>query len=252
MEDRAGLAAAVEAIGLPAVLKTRRLGYDGKGQRVLRTAADLDEAWGAMGGVPLLLEAHVAFRRELSVVCARGALGEVVHYAISENEHRDGILRTTRAPARSLPDRTRQEAEGIGTAVLEALGYVGVLAVELFEAEGGLLANELAPRVHNSGHWTLDGAVTSQFENHIRAITGLPLGSPEARGFSAMMNLIGSVPDTARIVGLPGAHLHLYGKQARLGRKLGHVNLGASSPEELEQKLALLGQVVTSANLSEP
>jgi 5-(carboxyamino)imidazole ribonucleotide synthase len=245
VEDRTGLDAALRAIGLPAVMKTRHLGYDGKGQRVLREASDVEAAWKEMAGVPLLLEAFVKFRRELSVVCVRGARGDVVHYPLSENVHADGILRTTRAPAAGVSDRLKKDAEGIGTAVLEELGHVGVLAVELFDTDGGLLANEIAPRVHNSGHWTQDGAVTSQFENHIRAITGLPLGSPEARGWSVMVNLIGSVPDRARIVGVPGVHLHLYGKEPRPGRKMGHVNLVAPSPEGLEMRLALLGEAVT-------
>jgi 5-(carboxyamino)imidazole ribonucleotide synthase len=244
VDDRAGLEDAVRAIGLPAVLKTRQLGYDGKGQRVLREASDVEAAWQEMGAVPLLLEAFVKFRRELSVLCVRGAHGDVVHYPLSENVHAEGILRTTRAPAAAVSDRMRKDAEGIGTAVLEALGHVGVLAVELFDTDGGLLANEIAPRVHNSGHWTLDGAVTSQFENHIRAVTGLPLGSPEARGWSVMLNLIGSVPDRARIMGVPGAHLHLYGKEPRPGRKVGHVNLVAPSPEGLEMRLALLGEAI--------
>jgi len=244
VDDRLGLDAAIQAIGLPAVLKTRQLGYDGKGQRVLREPSEVGPAWEAMRGVPLLLEAFVKFRRELSVVCVRGAQGGVVHYPLGENVHQDGILRTTRAPAAGVSDRMKKDAEAIGTALLKDFGHVGVLAVELFDAEAGFLANEIAPRVHNSGHWTQDGAVTSQFENHIRAITGLPLGSPEVRGWSVMVNLVGDAPDPARIVGVPGAHLHLYGKKPRPGRKIGHVNLVAPSPEGLEMRLALLGEVL--------
>jgi 5-(carboxyamino)imidazole ribonucleotide synthase len=244
VNDRSGLDEAVEALGLPAVLKTRQLGYDGKGQCVLREPADVASAWELMGGVPVLLEAFVKFRRELSVVSVRGARGEIVHYPLGENVHEDGILRTTRAPAAGVSDRMKKDAEAIVTALLEELGHVGVLAVELFDTDLGFLANEIAPRVHNSGHWTQDGAVTSQFENHIRAITGLPLGSPEARGWSVMVNLIGEVPDPARIVGLPGTHLHLYGKEPRPGRKVGHVNLVAPSPEGLEMRLALLDEAL--------
>ena len=245
VDDRVGLDAAVQAVGLPAVLKTRQLGYDGKGQRVLREPLDAEAAWEGMGGVPLLLEAFVKFRRELSVVCARGVSGDVIHYPLCENVHEEGILRTTRAPAAGITDRIKKDAEEIGTAVLQNVGHVGVLAVELFETDAGLLANEIAPRVHNSGHWTQNGAVTSQFENHIRAVAGLPLGSPEPRGWSVMVNFIGSVPDPARIMGVPGAHLHLYGKEPRPGRKVGHVNLVGPSPEGLEMRAALLGQILT-------
>ncbi len=195
-------------------MKSRRLGYDGKGQRVVESLVVLadDE----------LAEELVPFDRELSIVAARGRGGETVFYPLAENEHRDGILAVSRAPA---PDAPQGEAEDIATKLLDALGYVGVLAVELFEVEGKLLANEFAPRVHNTGHWTIDGAVTSQFENHVRAVLGLPLGATDALGASVMLNLVGGAPPLERLLDIPGAHAHLYGKEPRAGRKLGHVTL---------------------------
>jgi 5-(carboxyamino)imidazole ribonucleotide synthase len=238
VDDREGLERAADELGLPAVLKTRRLGYDGKGQAVLRSPAALGEAWKALGGVPLLLERLVPFERELSVLAARSAGGETVCWPLTENVHRDGILRLSRAP--SAPDR-RSEAEELAEAVLAELDYVGVLAIELFEHEGRLLANELAPRVHNSGHWTIDGAVTSQFENHLRAILALPLGPTEARAPAAMVNLIGTVPPLEQLLSVPGAHVHLYGKEPRPGRKLGHVTLLDPRPEHLQRVLELAG-----------
>lgn len=237
VDDRSDLDEAVHALGLPAVLKTRRFGYDGKGQHVLREPADVDVVWKAVGGVPLLLESFVEFLRELSILSVRGRTGEVAHYPLAENEHREGILRLSRAPAPSASHSLTREAERVGRVILEDLDYVGVLAVELFETESGLLANELAPRVHNTGHWTQDGAVTSQFENHLRAITGLSLGSTEPRGRTAMVNIVGSALDSAGVAGLRGAHLHLYGKEPCPGRKIGHVNIEAPDPEELERRL---------------
>lgn len=239
VDDRAGLERAAGELGLPAVLKTRRLGYDGKGQAVLRSAADLEAAWAALGGVPLLLERLVPFERELSVLAARTARGETVCWPLAENVHRDGILRLSRAPA--APER-RQEAEELAEAVLAQLGYAGVIAIELFEHEGRLLANELAPRVHNSGHWTIDGAVTSQFENHLRAILALPLGPTDALAPAAMVNLIGAVPPLEQLLAVPGAHVHLYGKEPRPGRKLGHVTLLDPQPEHLQRMLELAGE----------
>jgi 5-(carboxyamino)imidazole ribonucleotide synthase len=234
------LVSAVRALGFPAVLKTRRLGYDGKGQRMLRTERDLDGAWEDLEGVPLLAESFVAFERELSILGVRGRDGETVFYPLVENVHRDGILHTSRAPVESLDAERQSEAEGIALKIMNDLEYVGVIAVELFETRRGLLANEFAPRVHNSGHWTQDGAVTSQFENHLRAILGLPLGSPEPRGWSGMVNLLGVIPERAPILALPGAHLHLYDKPPRPDRKLGHVNVIAASPRKREEKLALV------------
>ncbi len=204
----------LEEAGLPALVKTRRLGYDGKGQRRV-------DAWEPLGEGEVA-EAVVDFERELSIVGVRGRDGETRFWPVSENIHLDGILRITRAPAPNAPQR---EAEEICTALLDALDYVGVLAVELFEAGGRLLANEYAPRVHNTAHWTIDGAETSQFENHLRAILGLPLGGTAARAPSVMANLIGAVPPVEELLALHGARVHLYGKEPRPGRKLGHVTL---------------------------
>ena len=200
--------------GVPALVKSRRLGYDGKGQRLV-------ESRGPMGDDELA-EELVPFDRELSIVAVRGRDGDTRFYPLAENEHRGGILAVTRAPARDAP---QAQAEEIATKLLDALGYVGVLAVELFDVGGRLLANEFAPRVHNTGHWTIDGAVTSQFENHVRAVLGWPLGSTEATGESVMVNLVGESPPLERLLGVPGAHVHLYGKAPRAGRKLGHVTL---------------------------
>jgi 5-(carboxyamino)imidazole ribonucleotide synthase len=220
----------LEDTGLPALVKTRRLGYDGKGQRLVEVDGPLGDGE--------LAEELVRFDRELSIVGVRGGDGETRFWPAGENVHRDGILRVTRAPAVDVP---QAEAEGICSALLDALGYVGVLAVELFEVEGSLLANEFAPRVHNTGHWTIDGAVTSQFENHLRAILGLPLGPTEARAPSVMLNLIGDAPPLAELAALPGARVHLYGKEPRPGRKVGHVTLVDSDEETVERALALVG-----------
>ena len=227
------LRSAVERIGTPAVLKTRRLGYDGKGQAVIHDAVLADDAWRAIGEVPAILERLVAFDRELSILGARGRDGSVAFYPLVENHHREGILRLSIAPAPDLTRHLQEQAESLARAVMDRLEYVGVMAIELFQMGDELLGNEMAPRVHNSGHWTIEGAATSQFENHLRAVTGLPLGSTEARGSSAMVNLIGAVPDTAAISDIPGAHLHLYGKEPRPGRKLGHVTIVAEEPAGL-------------------
>jgi 5-(carboxyamino)imidazole ribonucleotide synthase len=204
----------LEETGLPALVKTRRLGYDGKGQRRVDRDEPLEDGE--------LAEELVAFDRELSIVGVRARDGETRFWPVGENVHREGILRVTRAPARDAP---QVEAERICTRLLDALGYVGVIAVELFEAGGRLLANEFAPRVHNTAHWTIDGAETSQFENHLRAILGLPLGSTALRAPSVMVNVIGGIPPVEELLELPRAHLHLYGKAPRPGRKIGHVTL---------------------------
>jgi len=219
------LGAAVERLGTPAVLKTRRLGYDGKGQATIHDPLMAEDAWRSIGEGPAIVERFVEHDRELSILGARGADGETAFYPLVENHHRDGILRLSLAPAPGLTPALQATAEGFARAVMDRLAYVGVLAIELFQVGEDLLGNEMAPRVHNSGHWTIEGAETGQFENHLRAVTGLPLGSTRARGASAMVNLIGSIPGTAGVAAVPGAHLHLYGKEPRPGRKLGHVTI---------------------------
>jgi len=232
------LARAIERIGLPAVLKTRRMGYDGRGQRVLHSAADAQAAHASLGGGPMILEEFVPFERELSLVAMRSRAGEFACYPLIENHHREGILRLSLAPAPALPAGLQAAAEEHARRLLDALGHVGVLALEMFQHRGGLLANEMAPRVHNSGHWTIEGAATSQFENHLRAITGLPLGSTAVPGTRAMVNLIGEIPDLGGSATVPGTHLHVYGKLPRPGRKLGHVTLCAADLPALRSMLA--------------
>ncbi len=235
------LRARVDEIGLPAVLKTRRGGYDGKGQAVLRDDRDLEPGFAALGdGGALILEALVPFDRELSVLAVRSGTGETRCWPLVENWHEAGILRVSRAPAPNLNPALQAAAEGYARAVLEHFQYVGVLALELFQVGDTLLANEMAPRVHNSGHWTIEGAVTSQFENHLRAILDWPLGATDARGVSAMVNLIGDLPDPAAVLAVPGAHLHDYGKSPRPGRKVGHVTVTADAQAELETRLTTL------------
>lgn len=229
VDSRVDLGMAVGRIGLPAVLKTRRMGYDGKGQKVLCTMADLETAWPAMGGSSLLLEGFVGFARELAVIAVRGRDGATAFYPLVENHHEGGILRTSIAPAPHSAGALQARAEAVARQVLAALDYVGVLAIELFEVDGQLVANEMAPRVHNSGHWTIEGAVTSQFANHLRAIAGLPLGSTAARGRATLTNLIGTAPDIAEVLKIDGAYIHLYDKEPRQGRKLGHVTVVAAT-----------------------
>ncbi|MDH4346859.1 MAG: 5-(carboxyamino)imidazole ribonucleotide synthase [Thermoleophilia bacterium] len=218
----------LEELGAPALVKKRRLGYDGKGQRRADAVEQL--------AVDELAEEIVPFDRELSVVAVRGHDGQTRFWPLAENVHRDGVLRVSRAPAVDAP---QSEAQEIATALLDELGYVGVLAVELFEVGGRLLANEFAPRVHNTGHWTIDGAVTSQFENHLRALLGLPLGDTSATASSVMVNLVGGVPPREALHALPGAHVHLYGKEPRAGRKLGHVTLVGAAEEAVAEAIRL-------------
>jgi len=231
---------ALQKIGLPAILKTCRLGYDGKGQWVLRTREDVQRAKKEISAAPLILEKFVNFSRELSILAVRGRSGETAFYPLVENHHRHGILRLSLAPAPHLAATLQSEAENAARRVLEALDYVGVLAIELFECDGRLLANEMAPRVHNSGHWTIEGAVTSQFENHLRAVSELPLGATQTLGHSAMLNLIGELPEPRELLAVPDAHLHVYGKALRPGRKVGHVTVRADSSEQLAARLAQL------------
>ena len=244
VDDRASLDTAIGELGLPAVLKTRRGGYDGKGQTVLRSEVDADAAWARLGGVPLILEGFVAFSRELSIIAVRGADGETVSWPAVENQHVGGILHLTRAPAPQLDDTLQAQAVACIQPLLDSLDYVGVGCVELFEVDGTLLANEMAPRVHNSGHWTIEGAETSQFENHLRAVLGWPLGTTAARRSSAMVNCIGVMPDRDSILAVPGAHLHDYGKEARPGRKLGHVTVTATDEATLGERLASVEVIV--------
>jgi len=239
VDSLADLEEAVTEFGLPTVVKTRRLGYDGKGQWILRQGADVRPAWEAADGAALIVEGFVPFERELSILAVRSRAGEKAYYPLVENHHRDGILRLSRVPA-GVEHGLQLEAEGYADGVLDTLGYVGVLAIEFFEIGGSLIANEMAPRVHNSGHWTIEGAETSQFENHLRAVADLPLGGTAQRGQSAMINLIGTLPDTAAILRVPGAHLHLYGKTPRAGRKLGHVTVTAHDADELADRLTRL------------
>lgn len=237
------LRAAVASVGLPAVLKTRTMGYDGKGQRVLREARDVEGALASLGGRPCILEGFVPFSRELSSIGVRAADGTIAFYPLAENAHRDGILRVSVAPA---PESGALEpiARAYVRSILEALDYVGVLALELFQDGDRLLANEMAPRVHNTGHHTIEGAETSQFESHLRAVAGLPLGSTALRGHAAMVNLIGALPAPRDVLGIEGAHLHLYGKQPRAGRKVGHVTVRADDAALRDERLAAVRRVV--------
>ena len=242
VDSLADLRAAVAAIGLPCVLKTRRLGYDGRGQHYLRRPADVEAAWNALGGVPLILEGFVDFDREVSIIGARSTRGETRCYPLCGNAHREGILRVTLAPATNA--RLQKAAERHLRRVMDHFGYAGVLTIEFFVQRGRLVANEMAPRVHNSGHWTIEGAVTSQFENHLRAIMGLPLGETRAVGHSAMVNFIGTMPDRDRVLALPGAHHHDYGKAPRQGRKLGHCTIVARTTAERDRTLRRLLRLV--------
>jgi 5-(carboxyamino)imidazole ribonucleotide synthase len=240
VDDRAELDRAVKEIGTPSVLKTRRGGYDGKGQAVLREPPDVERAWSELSGVPLILEAYVPFDRELSVLAVRGRDGATACWPLVENHLAGGILRRSLAPAPGVHAHTERAGEHLAGTLLDELEYVGVLAVELFDVRGELLVNELAPRVHNSGHWTIEGAVTSQFENHLRAILGWPLGATEAVGANAMVNCIGALPDPADVLSIPGAHFHRYGKTPRPGRKVGHVTVTAADAGELDARFARL------------
>lgn len=240
------LQAALPRVGFPAVLKTRRLGYDGKGQAVLRSESEARAAFERLGKAPLIVEGFVAFQRELSVVAARARDGQVACYPLVENHHAGGILRKTLAPAPGVTPQLQRAAAQHVERLLSHLDYVGVLALELFQVEGGLLANEIAPRVHNSGHWSIEGAHTSQFENHLRAILGWPLGSTEALSPCAMLNVIGVAPDPAAVLAVPDAHLHWYGKEPRPERKVGHVTVRAPDAATLADRVATLERLLAS------
>jgi 5-(carboxyamino)imidazole ribonucleotide synthase len=244
----AQLMRAARVIGLPAVLKTRRFGYDGKGQALVRTADELDIAWQQLGNAPLLLEEWIPFDCEVSVIGARNRRGQVVIYPLNGNIHSQGILRLTRAPFG--PASWQRTAARYLQSVLQHFRYTGILTIEFFVRRGKLIANEMAPRVHNSGHWTIEGAVTSQFENHLRGILDMPLGPATARGYSAMINLIGSMPPQRTLLGEPGLHIHDYGKAARPGRKLGHCTFVAASARARDTRARqLLGKLAPGVSI---
>ncbi|WP_262965360.1 5-(carboxyamino)imidazole ribonucleotide synthase [Methylobacter psychrophilus] len=233
---------AMAIIGWPAILKSCTMGYDGKGQSLLKSVADLKPAWEQLAGVQGVVEAFVPFTREVSIIAARNVSGATVFYPLSQNLHRAGILRVSESCDN---DPMQQQAETYVSRLMEALDYVGVLALELFEVNGKLIANEFAPRVHNSGHWTIEGAETSQFENHLRAILDLPLGASTAVGKAAMVNFIGGLPVTEELLAVPHAHLHLYDKAPRQGRKVAHATVRTETTEEL---YALIKQLTLLAD----
>lgn len=235
VDSEADLMSAVDALGGKAVVKTRRLGYDGKGQRIAEGSDGARAVWNSLGDVPLIAEALVPFKREVSVIAVRGADGTMLTYPLTENRHRNGILATSFAPATG--DEVARQADDYTRRVLNEFSYVGVMAIEFFDLGDHVQANEMAPRVHNSGHWTLNGADTSQFENHLRAVLGWPLGGATALGSSAMINWIGAMPDPARALRCDNTHWHDYGKTARPGRKVGHVNLWGPNMAELQLTL---------------
>ena len=233
---------AIESIGASAILKTRRGGYDGKGQAIIADTADASRAYASIESRPAILEKMLRFDRELSLVAVRGVDGATAFYPLVENEHRQGILRVTIAPAPGVDQQLQATAEAMAAKLLNALDHVGVLTIEFFEVQGRLVANEFAPRVHNSGHWTIDGAQTSQFENHVRAVIGMPLGSTEVLMPTLMLNCVGELPDARTVLSCPDSKLHDYRKQARPGRKVAHVNVrhcDGSSAEELARKFKI-------------
>ena len=238
---------AAEQLGCPVVAKSVTEGYDGKGQAVLKAPEEAGDAWASIGHSRVIVEKFVDFRREVSIIAVRSEGGDLAFYPMAENTHHDGILRYSIAPAPELSNDVTEAAERYIRALLNELDYVGVLTLELFETGNGLVANEMAPRVHNSGHWTTEGAHTSQFENHIRAVSGHPLGNVAPRGVSCMINIIGEHGDTDRILELPYAHLHLYNKGERPGRKLGHVTVLADSYEELVWRVRNTAQFLPGA-----
>ena len=241
VDSRDDMVDAVDALGLPCVVKTRRFGYDGKGQFVIRERADIDDAWQALRGQALIAEQWVPFDYELSCIGARNVRGDIVIYPLARNVHEEGILRTSCSPvdAPALAER----AETYVRRLLSHLDYVGVLALELFVCDDDLMANEFAPRVHNSGHWTIEGSATSQFENHLRAVMNRPLGSTASVGHAGMVNLIGEIPDAARK--LDAGVLHDYGKSPRPGRKLGHITVTAETAAERDRLVAEISRSVT-------
>jgi len=244
VETLEDLREAASRVGLPVVLKTRKMGYDGKGQVVIRDRSSIETAWKQLGGVPSIVEKYEAFQHELSVIGVRDPRGREVFYPPVENVHGDGILRKSTAPAPHATSEMTALAIEYSRRLMDRLEYVGVLALELFSVDGKLLANEIAPRVHNSGHWTIEGAETSQFENHLRAVLSLPLGATSLRGASVMLNIIGHIPSREKVLSVEGAHLHLYGKAPTEKRKVGHVTLVGPSPADLAAGTAVLEALV--------
>jgi 5-(carboxyamino)imidazole ribonucleotide synthase len=241
VQSQAELDAAVATIGLPAVLKTRTLGYDGKGQKLLRKARHVTGAFAELGSVPCILEAFVPFSGEVSLIAVRGRDGETRFYPLIHNSHDHGVLHLSVA---SSAHPLQALAEDYVGRVLSELDYVGVLAFEFFEVDGGLKANEIAPRVHNSGHWTIEGAECSQFENHLRAVTGLPLGSTAKLGESAMLNFIGRVPPLAQVIAIQDCHAHHYGKVFKKGRKVGHATLRSANRATLDRQITAVENLI--------
>ncbi len=229
---------ATKQLGFPIVLKTTTMGYDGKGQAVVKSDADINIAWDQLGKHELIAESFVNFSRELSVIAVRDTAGNTRVYPIAENDHDAGILRVSRIPAQGLSIEKQKQAQDYITTMLNHLEHVGVLTLELFDCESGLVVNEMAPRVHNSGHWSMEGSFCGQFENHVRAISGMPLGDTSTKQKSAaMINIIGKLGDRNSVLNTPNAHLHLYGKDERLNRKLGHINILGDSREEVEESI---------------
>jgi len=229
----------MDEIRYPAVLKTRRLGYDGKGQTIVHSAVDLE----SQKSDEMILEEFVSFDREWSILGVRNKAGEMRFYPLVENRHREGILRLSLV-TQEVSSQIQKRAEEYCRKMMTSLRYVGVLAIEFFEKDGNLLANEMAPRVHNSGHWTIEGAVTSQFENHVRAVSDAPLGSTDPLGVCAMVNLVGTLPDAKSILKIDGAHLHLYDKAPRPKRKIGHVTFVEKDMQTLQRKLDVLKEII--------
>ena len=241
VHSKADIETAAAKLGLPLVLKTTRGGYDGKGQFVLKSAEQIDSAWAELGEAtqtaPLIAEGFINFEREVSIIAVRGQNGDIRYYPLVQNEHSNGILAKSTAPAPNV-DKLTEQAQSNIKKLLEHLGYVGVLTLELFVTDKGLLANEIAPRVHNSGHWSIEGAVTSQFENHMRAVAGLPLGDTDIVKPSVMLNVIGHYPQLDDVLAIAGVHVHNYDKEEREGRKIGHITVMPSDSRQLKDTVA--------------
>lgn len=250
VDDESSLLAALAEVGLPAILKTRRDGYDGKGQVRVATREAALAAWATLGDHPCVLEGVVPFTRELAVLAVRGRDGEVRAWPLVETRHEGGVLVSALAPAPQVSEALQHEAGRMAERIARGLDHVGVLAIECFEHEGRLLVNEIAPRVHNSGHWTIEGAATSQFANHLRAVLGLPLGPTHALGHVGLVNVLGAPPERAAVLALPGTHLHLYDKPSRPGRKLGHVTVLADTPQELAERMGAVPSALERRDLA--